>query len=171
MKRRTTTHRYPRTARLNELMREIIADELERIDSERLAMVTVTDVHVDADLGRAVVFFDALDAEHDTEIIEAFGEIRHQLQKAIARQATTRRTPVLTFRPDLAIRAGERVDALVRDDLGVQVARPPQPDLRETYKFADEDDDDDELDDGLDDGFDDDDARDDDSGGAGDVPS
>lgn len=146
MKRRTT-HRYPRTARLNELMREIIADELERIDSEHLAMVTVTDVHVDADLGRAVVFFDALDADHDTAIIEAFGEIRHQLQRAIARQATMRRTPVLTFRPDLAIRAGERVDSLVRDDLGVQVTRPPQPDLRDTYKFIDEDEDEDEAED------------------------
>ena len=29
---------YPRTARLNRLMREIVADELERIDDERLDM-------------------------------------------------------------------------------------------------------------------------------------
>ena len=31
-----THHRYPRTARLNESLREVIAEELTRIDDERL---------------------------------------------------------------------------------------------------------------------------------------
>ena len=40
---RTPSQRqYPRTARLNELVREIVADELEKIDDERLELVTVT---------------------------------------------------------------------------------------------------------------------------------
>ena len=33
---------YPRTARLNELLREIVAEELERIDDERLELVAIT---------------------------------------------------------------------------------------------------------------------------------
>ena len=49
-------HDYPRTARLNELVREIVAEELERIDDERLDLVTVVDVVVDADLRRAIVY-------------------------------------------------------------------------------------------------------------------
>ena len=42
MKKRQTARDYPRTARLNTLVREIIADELERIDDERLQLVTLT---------------------------------------------------------------------------------------------------------------------------------
>ena len=40
----TSQRQYPRTARINELLREILADELERIDDERLDLVTVTGV-------------------------------------------------------------------------------------------------------------------------------
>ena len=36
--------RYPRTARVNEVLREVVADELERIDDERLGITTVTGV-------------------------------------------------------------------------------------------------------------------------------
>ena len=35
---------YPRAARVNELCREILAEEVERIDDERLDLVTVTHV-------------------------------------------------------------------------------------------------------------------------------
>ena len=38
--KRTTARDYPRTARLNELLREIIGEELERIDDSRLDVVT-----------------------------------------------------------------------------------------------------------------------------------
>ena len=62
----------PRTARLNELLREIVAEELERIDDERLELVTVTDVDVDADLNRAMVCFDSLAGEAgDADVLEA----------------------------------------------------------------------------------------------------
>ena len=45
----------PRTARLGELLREIVAEELERIDDQRLELVSITSVEVDADLNRAIV--------------------------------------------------------------------------------------------------------------------
>ena len=41
-------HRYPRSARLNETLREVIAEELVRIDDDRLAFVTVTQIDVDS---------------------------------------------------------------------------------------------------------------------------
>ena len=46
---------YPRSARLGESLREVIADELVRIDDERLAFVTVTRVEVDSEMNRGVV--------------------------------------------------------------------------------------------------------------------
>ena len=54
-------HKYPRSARVGETLREIIADELVRIDDERLEFVTVTGIEVDDELNRAHVFFDSLD--------------------------------------------------------------------------------------------------------------
>ena len=103
---------YPRTARLNELCREILADELERLDDERLGLVTVTHVRVDPDLRRAVVEFTSLDDDEDTAA--ALVDHRVRLQAAIARQARLKRTPELVFRPDAVVRGGERIEEVLR---------------------------------------------------------
>jgi ribosome-binding factor A len=65
-------HKYPRSARVGETLREIIAEELVRIDDERLEFVTVTGIEVDDELNRAHVYFDSLAGEEgDAEIIDA----------------------------------------------------------------------------------------------------
>jgi ribosome-binding factor A len=105
---------YPRTARLNELLREILADELERLDDDRLQLLTITSVDIEGDLGRAEVFYDSLAGEEgDEEVLEALGEIRWKLQRAIGREARMKRTPELSFAPDPAVRAGARIDELL----------------------------------------------------------
>ena len=53
----TPSRRYPRTARLNEAMLEVLADEVERLSDPRLELVTITGVEVTRDLSRATVFF------------------------------------------------------------------------------------------------------------------
>jgi ribosome-binding factor A len=104
-----------RTARLNELVREIVAEELGRIEDDRLELVSVTGVVVDADLNRAVVYFDSMAGPGgDDETLDALAARRVRLQAAIGRQVRTRRTPVLEFRPDEGIRAGERIDDILR---------------------------------------------------------
>lgn len=108
--------RYPRTARLNELVREIVAEELERLDDERLELVAVTQVVVDSDLRHAAVYFDSLaGADADDAVVEALGEHRVRLQAAIARQARMKRTPELAFRPDDVERGADRVERILRD--------------------------------------------------------
>lgn len=116
-KRTYATQRdYPRTARLNELMREIIADQLERIDDERLELLTVVSVEVEPDLRHAMVYYDCLDGEEgDEDALAALGAARVRLQAAIGRQARTKRVPELAFAPDPAIRAGARIDEVLRD--------------------------------------------------------
>ncbi|MEO7371295.1 MAG: hypothetical protein ABIZ69_10540 [Ilumatobacteraceae bacterium] len=64
-----TQHRYPRTARLNQSLREVIAEALTRIDDERLDMVTITAIDVDSEMNRAIVFFDSLLGEDGDEAI------------------------------------------------------------------------------------------------------
>jgi ribosome-binding factor A len=102
---------------VSETLREIIADELVRIDDERLAFVTITSVDVDNELNRAHVYFDSLDGEDgDDEIQERLGHHRARLQSSIARQIRTKKTPVLDFRPDVALRSAERIDDILRED-------------------------------------------------------
>jgi ribosome-binding factor A len=98
-------------------LREIIAEELVRIDDERLTFVTVTGIEVDDELNRAHVFFDSLAGEDgDDEIVEALASHRVRLQSAIARQIRAKKTPILHFRPDVALRSAERIDDILRED-------------------------------------------------------
>jgi ribosome-binding factor A len=109
--------KYPRSARVGETLREIIGEDLVRFDDERLEFVTVTGIDVDPELNRAIVFFDSLAGEEgDEEIIEALGEYRIRLQSSIARQIKAKKTPILEFRPDIAIRSSERIDEILRAD-------------------------------------------------------
>jgi ribosome-binding factor A len=110
-------HRYPRSARLNETLREVIAEELVRIDDERLEFVTVTAIDVDNELNRAVVHFDSLGGEEaDAEIVDVLEEHRRRIQASINRQIRAKKTPVLVFRPDDVIRSAERIDGILRAD-------------------------------------------------------
>ncbi|MGI9029822.1 MAG: 30S ribosome-binding factor RbfA [Ilumatobacteraceae bacterium] len=110
-------HQYPRSARLNETLREVIAEELVRIDDERLAFVTVTSVDVDNELNRAVVYFDSLaDEEADADILAALEGHRRRMQSSINRQIKAKKTPVLQFKPDDVIRAAERIENILRAD-------------------------------------------------------
>jgi ribosome-binding factor A len=112
-----TRRRSERTARLSETLREVIADELAKIDDDRLSLVSITSVDVDSEMNRGIVYFDSMTGEEgDAEIVEALGEHRKRLQSEIARQVQSRRTPVLQFAPDETIRDAARIDELLRRD-------------------------------------------------------
>ena len=115
--RTDTRRRVARTARLSETLREVIADELAKIDDDRLGFVTITSVDVDSEMNRGIVYYDSIQgADGDEQILEALNEYRKRLQSVIADQVRARRTPVLQFRPDDAIRAAQRIDEVLRQD-------------------------------------------------------
>ena len=115
-RRQPTARDYPRTARLNQLFHEILAEELEKVDDDRLGLVTVMAVQCDGDLGQAIVYYDTLGGEDDDEdVLEALAEHRHQLQGAIGRQTRVKRTPTLVFKPDHVARDAARIEDLLRD--------------------------------------------------------
>jgi ribosome-binding factor A len=115
-----SNERYPRMARVNELCREILADELELIEDERLELVTIITVDVYPDLRRARVDYSSL-GEGEDEAAEALEEHRHRLQTAIAKQARLRNTPELRFAVDTVIEYAARIEELL-------AAQPPIPD-------------------------------------------
>jgi ribosome-binding factor A len=106
---------YPRTARVNESLREVIAEELEKIGDDRLELVTVTGITADPDLRNATVWFSSLAVNVSPEVVgAALAENRVDLQSAIARQLRFKRTPHLQFVPDPAITNGQKIESILR---------------------------------------------------------
>ena len=106
---------YSRLDRVNEALREVLGDELERIDDDRLELVTVTGARVDPDLRRALVWYSAMSAPAgDEEIRVALAAHRVRLQAAVGRQLRLKRTPELAFQADPGIAVGTRVEEILR---------------------------------------------------------
>lgn len=103
-----------RTARVGELIRRVVASELEQVEDERLELVSITSVDVDRDLHRAVVWFTTFDRDDDPEIAEAFDELRGRLRHEVSIQTRLRRAPELEFRADDTLRAAERIEDILR---------------------------------------------------------
>ena len=111
-RRSNRTREYQRSARLNELLREIIAEELERVDDDQLDWVSVVSVEVDNELTKARVYLSSLE-ENEDEIIKVLSEYRGQFRKVIGRSARIRRVPDLVFMIDPSIRSGNRIEEIL----------------------------------------------------------
>jgi ribosome-binding factor A len=105
-------HPYPRSARVNKILREVISDELVRISDvdERLGLLTVTGVETSPDMRHAMVYFDSLSEGAKL----ALEERRGQIQGAVNAQTRLKRTPKLAFMADPAVASGTIVEELLR---------------------------------------------------------
>ena len=103
---------FPRTLRVNQVLRQVLAEEIERLADadERLRMVTVTGLETSPDLRQATVFVSSL----SDEAAEALTERRSRLQRSVATQVRLKRTPSLRFEVDPAVVSGERIEDVLR---------------------------------------------------------
>ena len=104
---------FARTDRLGSTLREIIGEELRRIEDDYVSYITVTDVDVDNELTRARVYLSTLNLED--EDVEGVYAHMGRIRKAIARQGKMRRVPDLEFMIDPALRAGTRVGEILQE--------------------------------------------------------
>jgi ribosome-binding factor A len=119
--RRGNPKPFQRTDRIGELVREIVASELERIGDERLDLVTVTAVKVDGSLERADVFYSAFTAQAEDrmeEVEAALEEVRWPVQQVVNRQVRARRTPQIRFRVDDVLNEALRIEEILHDIAG-----------------------------------------------------
>lgn len=100
-------------ARVNKVLREVVADAIERAagDDPRLELATVTAVQCDPDMRHATVLLASMPAA----MSEALGQLRPRLQAAIAHEVRIKRTPQLSFEADPAVAYGERVESVLRE--------------------------------------------------------
>lgn len=112
-RRNAAPRKFPRTARINEVVREVLAEELERMSDPRLSMVTVTGVDVTRDLRHAKVYYAAL-GRHDDGIEAALRKAAPHLRGVLGRQVRLKYLPELEFVLDPAIEQGQRVEEIIR---------------------------------------------------------
>jgi ribosome-binding factor A len=99
--------------KVNSTLREVLAEEIERMSDSRLDMVSITGVETSPNLRHALVYIDVLGHEA-TDALTALGHAAHRLQSVIARQVRMKYTPVLEFAVDPGVTGGERIDAILR---------------------------------------------------------
>lgn len=102
--------RYPRVYRLNQVLQEVLAEEIERRSDAAGELLTVTGVTVEPDLRHATVWLSSL-TEGSRAMLE---EHRVDLQAAVARQTTMKRTPRLRFEVDPAVVHGAAIEDALR---------------------------------------------------------
>src|SRR5438105_8707085 len=103
-----------RLQRVSEELREVLAEEIQRLKDPRLGFVTVTGVRVSADLRKARVFYTVLGEDRDHKATRAaLRSATSRLRAAVGREIRMKVTPELEFAEDDAIGLGERVEELL----------------------------------------------------------
>lgn len=105
-----------RMRKVNELLREIIAEELTDLKDPRIGFVTITGIDTAPDLRHAVVYFSVLGSEDEERATAAaLVSAGPRLQRAVASQTRLKFTPVLRFVVDPSIREGDRITEILRN--------------------------------------------------------
>jgi ribosome-binding factor A len=120
-----------RMRRVDESVREVVAEGVRQLKDPRIGMVTVTGVRVTADLREATVYVSVLGGARRREASLAGLESAHGvLQARINRELTLRRTPHLTFEYDETVERGVRMTKLI-DELAAELPPTGEHDERE----------------------------------------
>ena len=105
----------PRMRKVNELLREVIAEEAAELKDPRIGFLTITGVDTAPNLRNARVYYSVLGDE--TERIETAAALKsaaRRFQAAIGQQTRLKYTPVLEFLVDPSIDQGLRIDELLQ---------------------------------------------------------
>jgi ribosome-binding factor A len=101
--------------KVNELLREVVAEEVTQLKDPRIGFLTITGVDTAPNLRNAIVFYSVIgdDAQH-AETAAALKSAAKRFQAVIGHQTRLKYTPVLEFRVDPAIEEGIRMDQLLQ---------------------------------------------------------
>ena len=100
--------------RVNSILKQVIAEEVERMNDSRLDLVSVTGVDTSPNLRTAMVYIDVLSDEPDQAIAALRGASR-RIQARVGSEVRMKYTPTLDFALDPGIVGGERIDSLLRE--------------------------------------------------------
>jgi ribosome-binding factor A len=103
-----------RMRRVNEAIRETLAEAVGELKDPRIGFVTVTGVETSTDLRHAKVFVSVLGNERKrTNTLEGLASAHGVLQSRLADELRMKRTPQLTFEYDPTVAEGVRMSQLI----------------------------------------------------------
>jgi ribosome-binding factor A len=103
-----------RMRRVNESVRQVLAEALPELKDPRIGLVTVTAVDTKPDLRHATVYVSVLGSEKKrTATLRGLEAAHGLLQSQLARQLRMKRTPQLTFEYDPSVERGVRMSRLI----------------------------------------------------------
>ena len=105
---------YPRSRRVNAIIQEVLAEEIERLTDPRLGFVTVTGVDASPDMRHATVFVSTVDISQIADSLKGLTAAAPRLRAALGKEIRTKYTPELEFKADTGVLQGERIEALLR---------------------------------------------------------
>jgi ribosome-binding factor A len=119
-----------RMRRVNESLRKVLADGVERLGDPSIAFVTITGVRATTDFSQATVYVSVLGSLKRRErSLRALERAHGVLQQGIARELRLRRTPQLIFQydetVDRALRMNELLDQVAPELAAQHVDTPP----------------------------------------------
>jgi ribosome-binding factor A len=101
--------------RVNEAVKELLAEALPELKDPRVGFVTLTEVRTDPDFGRAEVFFTVLpdDEESLRQTVAGLASAAPLLRRQLGARLRLKRTPELRFSHDPVPARGLRVAQLL----------------------------------------------------------
>lgn len=105
-----------RMRKVNELLREVVAEEVTDLKDPGLGFITVTGVDTAPDLRTATVFYTVLGTDEEkAATAEALRRAAPRLQASIGNQVRIKYTPRLRFAVDRSIDEGLRIDTILHE--------------------------------------------------------
>jgi ribosome-binding factor A len=103
-----------RMRRVNESVRQVLAEALPELKDPRIGLVTVTGVDTAPDLRHAVVYVSVLGSEKKRDsTLRGLAAAHGLLQSRLARELRLKRTPQLSFEYDPSVERGVRMSRLI----------------------------------------------------------
>jgi ribosome-binding factor A len=103
-----------RMRRVNESVRQVLAEAVGELKDPRLGLITVTAVETSPDLRHATVYVSVLGSEKRREqSLAGLGAAHGVLQARVARELRMKRTPQLAFEYDPSVERGVRMSRLI----------------------------------------------------------
>ena len=108
--------RGSRMRRVNEMLREAVAEEVRVLKDPRIGFVTITAVDTAPDLRTAVVYYSVLGEPDEQEATaEALAHAAAHVQQGVGRRVRLKYLPKLRFSHDEALEAGQRINELLHE--------------------------------------------------------
>ena len=106
----------PRMRKVNELVREVVAEAVQDLKDPRIGFLTITGAETSPDLRHAVVYYSVLGTDEEKEgTAVALKSAKSRIQSALGRETRLRYTPVLEFKVDPSIDEGIRITRILAD--------------------------------------------------------